>query len=479
MTTPHDDPPSVRQLAEDLRYATKGPLWNYFKRPDHDTRVGLIWVVSWLLPEQWESDPNYALQRVVRRAFKLLPESFPDGSSLNWSQIGEYLCGFRHGDVKRELGIEKPGYNDYYSFLRQTAGLPNVEPRTFRKNVTGEFRRHLAVALLQLTPDDFMDYREHFAKNDLTSPPTKPEPDSNPQSLPPTIEGSKPSADTQQQAPVLEAPYSEPQKKSFRLRALLRRRSTLSLLFAGVLVISGATTYITWPDSSPKENNLSPLHIDGVTPLTRVDPQEYLYVTPSKVDISDMQVFNREVASKPNYFDGWLMRNRAVVANIGYSNVTLRNTSKGNVQIIGVNVAKQCSAPLDGTIVYGPVGHAEASGIEWSIDLDQSEPVVMSNVSFAGDGGTPEGKSYFAKKNIAFTSGETVTIAVSARSLKQYCRFRFELILATESGQKTKIVDNNGKPFEVSGVVSQYQEAYVRDASSLQWNTVDPRSVFR
>jgi hypothetical protein len=264
-------------------------------------------------------------------------------------------------------------------------------------------------------------------------------------------------------------------------RPLWRRRYVLPMLVASVLAVTAVTVYVTNDHATAKRNDsrtrseVAPLRVIGVTPLQHVDPQEYLYATPAKVTIPDVRNFNRDVLAKPDYLDTWLTQHHAAVANIGYSNIVLTNTAAEEVQIIGVKVKSQCQAPLDGTVIYNPTTHGEGSGVIWTVDLDRPSPVVMTNVSFQGDGGVPEGTDYFAKHVITFKPGEQVTIQLSAMSKLHYCRVRFDLVLATVHGQKTETIDNHGQPFEVTGLAAKYQSAYSRGPDAKdQWQAMSP-----
>ncbi|WP_406176084.1 NB-ARC domain-containing protein [Streptomyces sp. NBC_00996] len=157
MTASGYEPPSAEQLADDLRWATKGPLENYFKKSEHSVKCSnLANLISHLHPEEWERDANWALRTVVRLAIKeKIAEGGPEGSALSWVEIGEYLCSFRHNEVPRKSNGERPGYDEYREAVYELSGLSDMHPRTFGKNVTRPFREHLAKALLELTPEDF------------------------------------------------------------------------------------------------------------------------------------------------------------------------------------------------------------------------------------------------------------------------------------------------------------------------------------
>lgn len=285
-----------------------------------------------------------------------------------------------------------------------------------------------------------------------------------------------------------EEPLSDPHPDNPRwVKRYLRH--PLAVLTAFILVVALTASYFVFrhgrtsanPHTSATSNpTVVPLHIDGVTPLQHVDPQEYVYVTPSKVTIPDLRSFNKDIFAKQGYIDAWLAQHHAVPLNIGYANVVLRNTSKDEVNMIGVKVERECSAPLAGTVLYNPSVHGEGAGVQWAVDLDQTVPVIKSNVGFTGEGGVPVGNDYFPKLRVKFAPGEVVTIQLSAMTKEYDCRVRFGLVLATSHGQTTEMVDDHGKPFEVTGAATRYQGAYFRGpAANDKWEVMKPADVVR
>ena len=141
MTAPGYEPPTAEQLAEDLRWATKGPLWNYYKTPDHYVKTPLlVKLISHLRPEDWERDANWALQTTVKLSLREKLDGGPERSALSWAEIGEYLCGFHHGEISAQENGERPGYNEYCEVVRELSGLSMMKPRKFTEKVTGPCR---------------------------------------------------------------------------------------------------------------------------------------------------------------------------------------------------------------------------------------------------------------------------------------------------------------------------------------------------
>lgn len=169
MTADAYRPPAVDDLEEDLRWATRGPAHRYYKKPDHFGKCRhLASLVEHLQPEKWQADPNYALTTTLRRGLAQLPEGGPppgeNGGSLSWHEMGELLCGFKHHTLPRKANGQEPAYDEYLNEARRLAGHVKRGQTDGLKQHARNFRKHLAAALLQLTPDDFLVNQEQVAQ---------------------------------------------------------------------------------------------------------------------------------------------------------------------------------------------------------------------------------------------------------------------------------------------------------------------------
>uniref|UniRef100_A0AAU2ACZ2 Uncharacterized protein n=1 Tax=Streptomyces sp. NBC_00093 TaxID=2975649 RepID=A0AAU2ACZ2_9ACTN len=161
MTSSHYEPPSKDQLAEELERATDAPFTVFYRDPSKNhaqTNPGLTALVRKFQPTVWEAedDRNRALRIVVKKAFDYLPEGGPEGSAIDWREIGELLCGFRIEELSPR-GDKKPyTYSNFLQEVYARANIPgNLKERVLRDRVPTLFRKHLAAALLKLTPADF------------------------------------------------------------------------------------------------------------------------------------------------------------------------------------------------------------------------------------------------------------------------------------------------------------------------------------
>jgi hypothetical protein len=131
------------------------------------------------------------------------------------------------------------------------------------------------------------------------------------------------------------------------------------------------------------------------------------------------------------------------------------------VTITGMQIVKQCQAPLTGTFFESP-----SSGIDFTIrlgfDLDSSigyaQEVGINSVS--GD--------FFKDHVVTLGPGETRTFNIIAQTVLHYCQFTFQMSVATPGGVVVEKIDDNGKPFELTGVVtsSAYQALYLGGVTS-------------
>lgn len=166
MTVDAYEPPTRDDLEEDLRWATGGPVHRYYKKPEHFRKCpDLASLVDYLQPEKWRDDPNYALNTTLRKGLLLRfpeggPPQGPKGGGLSWKEIGELLCGFKHQTVPRKENGQEPAYDEYLDEARRRAGYEKVGETDGFKAHARLFRKHLADALLQLTPGDFLQVTE-------------------------------------------------------------------------------------------------------------------------------------------------------------------------------------------------------------------------------------------------------------------------------------------------------------------------------
>jgi hypothetical protein len=133
--------------------------------------------------------------------------------------------------------------------------------------------------------------------------------------------------------------------------------------------------------------------------------------------------------------------------------VTLRMTLEGRrtEQIRIVDIAPEIISreqPLSGTFFYRPPQGGDPI-IKMLLDLDQNPPVPRE-VSWSGNA-EHIGKPYFENSTISLTEAEQQVALVRVRSLQSYVKFRLKITYQVDGETRSTVVDDAGRPFEVTG----------------------------
>ncbi|WP_405394684.1 hypothetical protein [Microbispora hainanensis] len=169
----------------------------------------------------------------------------------------------------------------------------------------------------------------------------------------------------------------------------------------------------------------------------------------------------------------WLWAHGAVDPVDSYIKLVLRGNRKHKVRIIAMRANTACEPPLKGTIFFSPPG-GEDLLTPMFFNLDEQEPKARIETE---DGSRED---YFSHKSISLKRGEDIVIQAWAQTLKHYCKFTLQLEVLTDNGIVRQVIDNNGKPFEVSALitrkesdgslvtgVTKYQKLYVAGIASI------------
>ena len=273
-------------------------------------------------------------------------------------------------------------------------------------------------------------------------------------------------------------------------RKTVSRKQAFGVL-AGAGVLAAATTLavrgIDAPDSTPHAAapDELPLEVLEVTAF-RSTSQSPFFVLPEPVSMTDevARSFSDSIASQSDEFASWYAEHSGVAAiDAGFTNVTMRGAADEAVRVTGMEVVKDCGAPLDGTAMVGYTQGGGEDSIAVGFDLDSPAPIPQQMAdTIRGLVGT--GNNYFAAKTVVVEPGEKLTLSLGAFTKRQSCTFTFRLLVATDDGTVTQDIDNNGKAFSVTAKaapmnpempLSGYQAVYVQD-DSLVWQPVDPAS---
>jgi hypothetical protein len=218
-----------------------------------------------------------------------------------------------------------------------------------------------------------------------------------------------------------------------------------------------------------------PVQIEGVSDLNN-DPENTRALA-TGVRLSAQQL--ADITSKylngsaQNYLPSSL---DPVPTQAAYTDVTLKGNEVNTVTITGLRVVKQCGPPLSGTLFFSP-GQAEDNTIRVGFDLDSS----VSYAQVVSDGSIGGG-DFFAQHVVTLAPGEVQTFELYLKTDQHDCRFTFQMSVATPTGTILEKIDDNGKPYELTGMLntSAYQDLYLGGSANADgtsgWVQSDPKT---
>ena len=189
-----------------------------------------------------------------------------------------------------------------------------------------------------------------------------------------------------------------------------------------------------------------PVKIEQVTPLNTSPNNSF--AVPVKLQLTEAQLTTLNQGNA-NYLAAFQAANRAVPADAGFTGITVMGNSTRTVTITGMQVIKQCQAPVTGTYFYNPAA-GEDTTISLGFDLN-------SQITYAQDtrAGTEYSGNFFQKHVVTLAPGESRTFTVYVRTTQHYCRFSFQMTVATAQGVITEKIPTDGKPFELTASADQ------------------------
>ncbi|MEV5008479.1 hypothetical protein AB0K74_33265 [Streptomyces sp. NPDC056159] len=115
------------------------------------------------------------------------------------------------------------------------------------------------------------------------------------------------------------------------------------------------------------------------------------------------------------------------------------------------------TAPLTGTLLCAP-SQGDLSTMNMLINMDRQFPVAR-DVKFEGDdkveGGAPVkvGPPFFAQRTVTLHDNEQQVLLIRAVTQRHYVAFRLEASYMLGSHEKKTVIDDHGKPFQVTALL--------------------------
>lgn len=158
------------------------------------------------------------------------------------------------------------------------------------------------------------------------------------------------------------------------------------------------------------------------------------------------------------------------------------------VRLTRIRMVSACGPPATGTLFYSPGGGAPQMIAKVGFDLDKPAPVARE----VDDETSRFGGDFFADHVQYVSRNDGYAYRVLVRAQKHFCTFHLEVDTTDGDRSQTIKVDDHGRPFRISGVLTEpgeygvqdprwtaYQRLYVGGLltpGTRGWTPEDPRS---
>lgn len=188
----------------------------------------------------------------------------------------------------------------------------------------------------------------------------------------------------------------------------------------------------------------APVEVMSVSYSVR-DSGGYVFADPVRLTSPDLARLSSLPWGEPEYHR-WARTRGGVDPERAVIKVVLAGRRGDAVRITDLRLADlTCSAPLSGAIIAAPSqGPQEVARL--GFDLDGS--VRNARVEDRGR----LGARYFDGKAVALKRKEQQSFQISAVTKRKYCEFKLSVVVLDGKSQSSVTVDDDGRPFKVSGM---------------------------
>jgi hypothetical protein len=227
-----------------------------------------------------------------------------------------------------------------------------------------------------------------------------------------------------------------------------------------------------------------PVKIEQVTPFSTAPNFSFVVPRPLVIGGAQLAGLNSDNESDIDKFE---IAEKAVPTGEGFTSVTVMGNASKTVTITGMQVIKQCGTPLRGTFFYNPpAGGAPTIGL--GFDLDSSIDYAQNVGHYYGYSG-----NFFQDHVVTLEPGESQTFTIYVSAIRHYCRFYFQMSVATAQGDFTENILPGGGQFQLTGSAAQwmnphndtincsfYQAVYIGGVADpgndISWMRVNPKT---
>lgn len=248
-----------------------------------------------------------------------------------------------------------------------------------------------------------------------------------------------------------------------------------TVVLAGVLVnvlSSQATRVIPQPSVSATSLSIAPVSTalpgstrpvssssarPSVDPLTVVseDPLDVdnlgNWVLPKSLVLSSAALKSLNDTSSFNAVADYLFSQGGYQDGHSETQLVVQNNQNFPLRVIDIEIAKSCTAPLNGTRFFAP-GQASDPSVKVGFDLDRMYPTAVE-VPFWPD--SPKfynsAAPYFANYTVSIAPGEQQAFDLFAQAFNHACTFRYKFTILENETKVYQIIGDGPEPFRVSG----------------------------
>jgi hypothetical protein len=445
----------------------KSPLAEFFQKLSEDAAVKRENLYASLSPELrhvWgvadESSAYRAVSQKIREAIlAFTPKTQGPDVCRRWLMVAYNLPGEFTGEEPSNRKQRRDWFNELGSQTRPTF---NVSLRTDTRWVA-DFSEYLARALESRLLE--LNLSQGQATADCEA--SKINEGDTPESLIlPQLQGEE--HDQSVEEPSAPPPPLIPTRRSF-----------LGLAVAGVLGGTGVAAYYlsrpdgkaeaTHPSSSPSSSGSikaaaaqDDIRVNAKAIRLKNEGNKTVIPGDFKPDAATQRTFATPGAA----YDDENVKKLLQQEGVNYETLVIQAAATGlrasGVRIVNIEVdIKKKTGPLNGTLfLIGPQGADPVTPL--ALELDKSEPVVVKLIpSTDGFSSPTPGGAFFESDTVSLTKNEDYVFTIQATSMKHYVEFALVFHCIAEGKKTSLTVDNDGKPFRITGNRCDYKQVYV------------------
>lgn len=172
-------------------------------------------------------------------------------------------------------------------------------------------------------------------------------------------------------------------------------------------------------------------------------------VYPEKLTLTTAQLADLAAIMSGSQVAGLKLPADGVLTNQEWTTLTVAGNSTEPVTINNITIVKHCGAPLSGgTLIYTPFGAGSFPTSPVYFDLDK--PILLGQYLSKQTGLISA--NFFAKEVVTLKLHEPWTFAIFTTAVDHYCRFHFQLSVATAHGPVTEMIYDHGRQFSLTSL---------------------------